>query len=356
MTDKFFSVQNTQRLIRDYMKALEVQDTSGDFESLRNSLILSMFTLFLKEPEQWDVKAEFNIKHIGGAILNELEDKQLTTESINLLFTSCFRISIEPAILTGRIDNPSDPVKLIKDFGIYRYHEFDDRSKSQIDYALREMPLNLAREAFTSDDINTFKDFLKTTKSAKEFAGTWEEYIESQKAQINEIKSKLDGYKSAFNFVGLYDGFNSLGQQKKDEILWSRILLFILAVAIPAPLMIEMTITSASSAPTGLVDKLISFVPLFSLTLILIYYFRVALTNHTSLKAQILQIELRKSLCQFIQSYADYSRKIKDGNPDLLAKFEEVVFSNIMPNQEKIPSTFDGVEQIASLISSFKPK
>ncbi|HGH3376064.1 TPA: hypothetical protein ACJILP_000750 [Enterobacter ludwigii] len=355
MASKFFAVPRIQNLMRNYIKNLESEDAFNDFERQRNSHISSAFSLFLKEPEQWDEKAEFNIKHIGDAIINELEDKQLSNDSINLVFTSCFRICVEPAIFTGVIENNLNPIKLIKDFGIYRYHEFDDRSKGQLDYALREMPLNLVREAFKSDDINTFKEFLANTRSAKEFSSTWEQYIEDQKNQIKEIKSTLEGYQSAFNFVGLYDGFDSLGKQKKNDIFWSRLLLVALAIAIPCPLIIELIITTSSTS-TNLIDKLITFIPLFSLTLILIYYFRVSLTNHTSLKAQSLQIELRKSLCQFIQSYADYSRKIKETNPNLLAKFEEVIFSNIMPNQEKIPSTFDGIEQIASLISAIKPK
>ncbi|MGK3632198.1 hypothetical protein ACSLOU_09865 [Enterobacter cloacae] len=356
MAANFFTAQRTQNLMREYMKAIEHHDAADNFEKLRNNNIKSIFILFLKDPEQWDEKAEFNIKNIGDAFINELENQDLTKESINLIFTCCFRFCVEPTIFTEMLDSPGNPIKLIKDFGIYRYHEFDENTKSQLDYALREMPLNIVRDTFKSDDISSFKDFLKNLKSAKEFAGTWEEYIENQKTQINEIKSKLDGYNSAFNFVGLYDGFKLLGEKKNNEIFWSRLLLTLLAIAIPCPLLIEYFATTITNTATGLVEKLTSFIPLFSLTLILIYYFRVALTNHTSLKAQILQIELRKSLCQFIQSYSDYSRKIKDNTPDLLVKFEEVIFSNIMPNQEKIPSTFDGVEQIASLISSIKPK
>lgn len=356
MAAKFFTEQRIQSLMRDYLKAIENHDAADDFEKLRNVNIKSIFILFLKDPKQWDEKAEFNIKNIGDVFINELERQQLTRESINLIFTCCFRFCVEPTIFTGMMDGPTSPIKLIKDFGIYRYHEFDQNNKSQLDYALREMPLSILRHAITSDDVTSFKDFLKNLKSAKEFAGTWEGYIEDQKTQINEIKSTLDGYKNAFNFVGLYDGFKLLGEKKKNEIFWSRILLILLAIAIPCPLLIELFATTITNTATGLFEKLTSFIPLFSLTLIFIYYFRVALTNHTSLKAQILQIELRKSLCQFIQSYAEYSRKIKDNNSDLLVKFEEVIFSNIMPNQEKIPSTFDGVEQIASLISSIKPK
>ncbi|QFQ10777.1 hypothetical protein [Enterobacter sichuanensis] len=356
MKIKFFETPKIQQLLQKYIIEMESLAVSNEFENERNHLIKNALDMFLKEPEQWDEKAAFNIKFIGEAISNELEDKLLSFYSLNLLFTSCFRIVIEPSTFTTMVNSPSDTIRKIKDFGIYRYNEFDERSKGQIDYALREMPIVIVREAFKDGDISTYNDFLKNVRSSRAFAREWEKYIENKTKQIDGIKTTLDGYESAFNFVGLYDGFNSLGNQKSSEILWSRFLLVALAIAIPCPLMIEVVLTIKGVIGTTLIDKLVSFIPLFSLTFILIYYFRVALTNHTSLKAQALQIDLRKSLCQFIQSYADYSKKIKESNPNSLAKFEEVIFSNIMPNQEKIPSTFDGIEQIATLISAVKPK
>jgi len=37
-----------------------------------------------------------------------------------------------------------------------------------------------------------------------------------------------------------------------------------------------------------------------------------------------------------------------------LEKFESLIFSGVFSNPEKLPSTFDGVEQIGSLIKSVK--
>lgn len=99
---------------------------------------------------------------------------------------------------------------------------------------------------------------------------------------------------------------------------------------------------------------MLRYIPGLSLTLILVYYFRVALQNYQSIKAQILQIEFRMTLCGFIQSYAEYSSNIKDKNPSSLSKFEDVIFSNIMPTENKIPSTFDGIDQVSALITSIK--
>ncbi|MNR23088.1 hypothetical protein D3C85_1400860 [compost metagenome] len=91
-----------------------------------------------------------------------------------------------------------------------------------------------------------------------------------------------------------------------------------------------------------------------AIELILIYLFRVVLAQFRSVKAQILQLDLRIALCQFIQSYAEYAVQMKKDDPEVLSKFEAVVFSSLVPDSEGIPSTFDGVEQLSNLIKSFR--
>ncbi|MGP1190579.1 hypothetical protein ACJ8KY_23530, partial [Serratia sp. CY54781] len=72
--------------------------------------------------------------------------------------------------------------------------------------------------------------------------------------------------------------------------------------------------------------------------------------------SQINQIELRKSLCMFIQNYVEYSKTMKSGGNNTLDKFENVIFSNILMSDEKLPSTFDGLDSIASIIKEIKIK
>ena len=98
---------------------------------------------------------------------------------------------------------------------------------------------------------------------------------------------------------------------------------------------------------------------MLSLELILIYFFRIILSNYKSVKAQIIQIELRQTLCGFIQGYADFRKDLKEtakenGNP--LEKFENLIFSGIITESDKLPSTFDGMEQLGGLIKAVKTK
>jgi hypothetical protein len=87
-------------------------------------------------------------------------------------------------------------------------------------------------------------------------------------------------------------------------------------------------------------------------TLILLYFFRILLRDVDSKDAQLMQIRLRMTLCQFVQSYATYATGIKEKNADLLSKFESLIFSGIVGTQDKLPSTFDGLEQIAALLKT----
>ena len=93
-----------------------------------------------------------------------------------------------------------------------------------------------------------------------------------------------------------------------------------------------------------------------SLTVLLVYFFRISVRSTDSCKAQLLQVELRKTLCRFIQNYATYSKDIKEKNPDSLSKFESLIFSGIVSNEEKLPSTFDGIDQVANFVKAMRAK
>lgn len=87
---------------------------------------------------------------------------------------------------------------------------------------------------------------------------------------------------------------------------------------------------------------------------ILLYFFRVVLGQFRSVKAQLLQVDLRISLCQFIESYAEYVSGIRQKDSSALSKFEALIFSGLVTEESGIPSTFDGAEQIASIIRSLR--
>ena len=106
------------------------------------------------------------------------------------------------------------------------------------------------------------------------------------------------------------------------------------------------------------VEKLVLYaaIPSITLEVILVYFFRVVLAQYRSIKAQLLQLELRAALCQFIEKYAEFAAKTTEAKAPISEKFESLIFSGILANEDQIPSTFDGVEQFAKLIDALKSK
>jgi hypothetical protein len=94
--------------------------------------------------------------------------------------------------------------------------------------------------------------------------------------------------------------------------------------------------------------------PTITIVVFLFYFLRVALGDMKSIQSQILQIELRMTLCQFIQNYAEQSKALKEQNKEGFEKFESLIFSSIVSSDEKIPATFDGVEQLAFVFFKIK--
>jgi hypothetical protein len=93
---------------------------------------------------------------------------------------------------------------------------------------------------------------------------------------------------------------------------------------------------------------------IIAVEIIMLFFFRIVLTQFRSVKAQLLQVDLRISLCQFIESYAEYVSKLREKDSTALSKFEALIFSGLVAEESGIPSTFDGVEQVANLVRSLR--
>ncbi|WP_237593455.1 hypothetical protein [Actinobacillus pleuropneumoniae] len=184
--------------------------------------------------------------------------------------------------------------------------------------------------------------------------------VEKSYSNVEILSKKLEEQETAFNFVGLYDGFNNLSkiknEQKRNTYRFSialGILLFLLPLI---SILCPNTIGLAKDVEFE--SNLLRVLPMLGLELILLYFFRIVLNRLHTLQTEIVQIELRKALCQFIQNYAKYAKEIRvledNKEVNILDKFENIIFSNILSNSDKVPSTFDGLEQLSNLIKEFK--
>lgn len=246
-------------------------------------------------------------------------------------------------------------------------HEFIERSKWCVDL-FDDLPTLIMQEEFHSEhaialssaiqsaDISKVEEFIRTRDETVSKIDTWNSEFEAKKAAVEILKDKLDTYKTGFNFVGLYQGFSALKKEKVDLVpsLEKRFTGLAAGIVIIPILELIWVLFNYKSLNTNL--GILGFIalPTISIIIILFYFLRVSLIDLKSLKSQIMQLELRMTLCQFIQSYAEKSKELKEHNKEGFEKFESLIFSSIVSSDDKIPSTFDGMEQLSSLLKNFK--
>jgi hypothetical protein len=379
--------------LKSLLGILKDRIENDSFKSERNKQIVIILCNILPDPPAWDKHTEitsinYGVKFseaLGVFLQSHLHSVENNFIYLDDIFVYLLRYSLE--MYMSSYDNLSFDISEIRRFAIDNQDKFSDRAKEQISHAINSLPITTLKSLLQSSKFNTIKEFTdllnysrasvdqisadakdETTKSLKELdmqmdahkknaekkEADWRDYIERKQREIEEIKDSLNEYKHAYNFVGLFQGFLELSEVKYREKKNSFRTLLLLGFLVLTPFLYEFYQLSTRTKELSSLYELIPLIPVFSFAFIFIYYFRIALQNHNSLKSQILQIELRKTLCQFIQSYGDYAIKMKKEDPDSLAKFENVVFANIMAESGDTPQTFDGIEQISKLISSLK--
>jgi hypothetical protein len=353
----FFENEDNAKVLASFLRKAEASHIEDESRAARLSISREIMGYIYKSPSGWDERCTFNIKHIGDQFLQWLRDFDQTKPThIDHIYSMSYRFLCEFDFLVGPGKELGMELRLIKNKIEHDSAEMDDDVRSQIIYASYVMPANIAKDFINDANIGVFKDFEQKKVEAEELKKKWDEEIKSKESAAEALKDKLEKYKVGFNFVGLYQGFSDLAKKKAKEALWLFLSLIGMGVLILSPLVAEIVfaVTGMYGDKSLGIDHLIVLVPIISIEIILIYFFRVILLNHRSVKAQIMQIELRQTLCQFIQSYADYASEIKKKDDKALEKFESLIFSGVISDPEKLPSTFDGIEQIGNLIKSVK--
>ncbi|WP_272518593.1 hypothetical protein [Providencia sp. PROV192] len=194
-----------------------------------------------------------------------------------------------------------------------------------------------------------------------------DEYFESFRAKLSEVSSELESgifekvkiiedldkkvnrTNDNLTMKGLSGAYSDLSIIKNKEKRKALFVLFLSIIGVLSPLGIRIF-----TIILGIDYSIYEYILTGTATLIFIYYFRVALINYNSIKTELNQINLRTALCKFIHGYVEFSQR--NNNHNSLSKFESLIFSNIMPDDKNIPTTLDGLEQLAKVISALKAK
>jgi len=93
----------------------------------------------------------------------------------------------------------------------------------QLNYAFYKMPIDILCSYMGDEGFKTFFEFDERRnvleKSIQQYQNEVNKKIVEVQQRINDVnklKEKLDEYKTAFNFVGLSQGFENLLKQKNE--------------------------------------------------------------------------------------------------------------------------------------------
>ncbi|WP_243439621.1 hypothetical protein [Fundidesulfovibrio soli] len=182
--------------------------------------------------------------------------------------------------------------------------------------------------------------------------------VEQWLSRLENLKEEANKIASTYNLAGLTFAFQEMlikVKADKNIQLAGLIFLGLLLAVIPSAILgsssFLMQIFNIPDEATN--AQIIKFyvtriAPLLFVEGLMIYYFRVILHQYNSSVGQIAQLRLRKALCKFIEEHAEFK---KDKDTTAFEKFDTIIFSPIVTNQEKIPSTLDGIDSLVKLIT-----
>lgn len=362
MTDNiknYFQLSENANIFRNLLNNLPSKRAQSDEKIDVAPFLRQILQIILNNQKQFDECCQSNIKWIGSSFVSSASSYEPSSNNDSgsqRLELFCYAYRFLRELEFSMPESLSFELESVKNFVNNNIEHFDGNTKSQLIYANYFMPSQVARDLLHHPDIVAIREFNTAQKSAVSLKSQWDKELEAKDVQVQTLKSQLDGLETGFNFVGLVDGFRQLTTKKIKEKNFAFFSLVSLAVCVLTPLLVEGIFMLNN---LDILDKYKSLLfyllpPLIATELLLVYFFRVVLVHFRSIKAQLLQLELRTALCQFIQSYSTYASQIKEKNPSGLEKFENLIFSGIISSEDNLPSTFDGTEQLAKLIAGIR--
>lgn len=357
----FFASQQNAAIVRNFLGTLRSLPPLEEPSPEVVRPLTTFFEILNQNLSEFDEHCSANIEWLGSRYIGQLTsfvenrpNKQ--QEQLIDIFTTSYRFLCE--LEFSQPGELSFELRGVKGFVDENIEKFKGTDRQQLIYANYTMPANIAKRILQHSSLADFKAFADTANSAKEMKSQWDKEIAAKQAETEGLQEAIGRLQTKYNFVGLVKGFEVLVNRKSAESTqaFNSILALGCLMVLPVCVQLWFVLNNIETIDLHKATLVYSLPPLLALELILLYFFRVVLANYRDVKAQLLQLDLRVSLCQFIQSYSEYSAKIKKLDSSALERFEAIVFSAVTSSAERMPATFDGVEQLSKLISSVRCK
>lgn len=323
----FFSKEELKAQIARVVVALIDVEIRNEHSRFVIDSVKTILTAMKGNGETFDKYCQFNVEWIGDsfrtAISGFSSGKDDTYSKLHDIFSMAYRFLCELDLMMPG-DLNFDLRKIRSSVGGY-IDGFADEFKSQIVYANYVMPSNVLKRLLHDECILDVKRLNENIASLTATKDSWIKELDDRRDEVDKLKDALSRYKTAFNFVGLYDGFSGLRDQKLAEKNRLLVLLFVFGVMALIPLFGELwfiyNMAGAGGSSNGVVLYMLPGVA--AIEVLIVYFFRIVLFNFKSVNAQLLQVDLRMTLCQFVQNYAEYAKEIKSKESGVLEKFEK---------------------------------
>lgn len=352
---KEYYLEDNKRFLDSLIKILyEMDFYSPDVNSTRSYLKDDILDVLV----EYDSEGFYGYKWVRDRMAVSITRFILNSDGAKKLMGTMADISVRENVFSASVDaaverGEKDILAVVE--GVKKSaEELLNATKKSIEIEFDAVKRDISLELF-NEKLN-FAEFKNNIENLVE-------KIKSSKVGIEGIKRRLEGYHSEYNFVGLYDGFKKLKNDKDKELdSINEYYHIAMVVAIILPLV---TIGSHILYPDlvkgkGWIEWLSWGGPFAAVEALILYYARVMYSEIKSIKTQLVQINLRGSLCQFIEEYMNYRQRIKGDadeiNDSALEKFDSVIFSAIQMESDNIPGAFDGVNAIAELAGKILAK
>lgn len=206
--------------------------------------------------------------------------------------------------------------------------------------------------------LNPHADKLNHVHAILQKVDGWELALSHWGKRVKESEDRYQGVLDATNYLGLGNAFDKMLKEKRIERNGLRRSLVWVALAtlfIPIIFLFLGTTSFIQNLLNEQVTITISSISIFifsiALEALLLYYFRIIYGQWIIAKNHVMQLYLRHEMCAFVNEYANSA---KDMDRTTLAKFENLVFSELSADLNAPPSVYDAVDSIAKVISSLK--
>ncbi|QIC64148.1 hypothetical protein [Acinetobacter schindleri] len=227
----------------------------------------------------------------------------------------------------------------------------------KISYSIYHLIFNIIEDRYKKSQLIQAEEKFQIIDNFISKVDEWNESFELKHKAVLDLEKQLEESKQTYDFVLLNKGFKELYEQKKLELKERRedySQFGATLVCVPLAVIIAIIILILTGYEAKLASMWFLVIPITTLMLFLFYFTRVGLQHVRSVQSQMMQLELRMALCQFIHNYAEDSEKLHAKNKAGFEKFENIIFSPLVSSDDKIPTTFDGMEQLAKLVSEFR--